>query len=262
MVKLICISHHLQFAVMKRLFLIVMVVFLGQCQNKQTNLDGHYVSTNLPYDNSYFTLDIIDSLVLINKNVVFLDQRDTIIIDPKTNSFIRSTREMFPFFDFGLINDTVMLRFAHDGGEDIIKFIKATPSASEFFSPSLVEIEPEQYLNESTFKTDGFNIKNIIVGPLKKGVSWPNPDSLYIEFENAVFIDLEDISRIGASLDSESISNWVIGLHLNKDVPQSIANQLRFELLKNYDRKKIAESRLHGNQLVYIEISADTNTPE
>lgn len=261
MVKLICISHHLQFIVMKSLLLIVMLVFLSQCQNKQTNLDGHYISTNLPYDNSYYTLDIIDSLVLINKNVVFLDQRDTIIIDPKKNLFIRSTREMFPFFDFGLISDTVMLRFAHDGGEDIIKFIKATPSASEFFSSSLIEIEPEQYRNESQFKIDGLNIKNITVGPLKKGASWPNPDSLYIEFENEVFIDLEDISRIGASLDSDSISNWAIGLHLNKHVPQSVAKQVRLELLKNYDRKKIAESRLDGNQLVYIEISADTNTP-
>lgn len=247
---------------MKRIFLMAMLVFLAQCQNKQTNLDGHYVSTNLPYDNRYYTLDIIDSLVLINKNVVFLDQRDTIIIDPKTNSFIRSTREMFPFFDFGLINDTVMLQFAHDGGEDIIKFIKATPSASEFFSPSLIEIEPEQYHNESEFKIDGLNVKNIVVGPLKNGVSWSKPDSLYIEFENEIFIDLKDIARIGPSLDSDSVSNWAICLHLDKHVPQPVANQLRLALLKNYDHKKIAESRLSDNKLIYIEISVDTNTPD
>lgn len=246
---------------MKRIFLIAILIFLAQCQNKQTNLNGHYVSTNLFNDDSYHTLDIVDSLVLFNKNVVFLDLRDTIIIDPKTKSFIKSTQG-FPFFDIGIMKDTVILHYTHDGGEDIIKFIKATHSASEFFSPSLIEIEPEQYRNETQFKIDDLNIKNIIVGPLKKGVSWPKPDSLYLEYENEIFIDLKDTSRIGPSLDSDSVSNWAIALHLNKHVPQSVANQLRLALLKNYDRKKIAESRLHGNQLVYIEISVDANTPE
>jgi hypothetical protein len=137
MVKLICISRHHQF-IMKRIFLMAMLVFLAQCQNKQTNLNGHYVSTNLFNDDSYHTLDIVDSLALFNKNVVFLDLRDTIIIDPITNSFIRSTRG-FPFFDIEIMKDTVILHY-NDGGEGIIKFIKATPSTSEFFSSSHIEI--------------------------------------------------------------------------------------------------------------------------
>lgn len=245
---------------MKCIFLMAMLVFLAQCQNKQTNLNGHYVSTNLFNDDSYHTLDIVDSLALFNKNVVFLDLRDTIIIDPITNSFIRSTRG-FPFFDIEIMKDTVILHY-NDGGEGIIKFIKATPSTSEFFSSSHIEIEPEQYHNESQFKIEGLNIKNIIVGPSKKGILWTEPDSIYIEFENEIFIDLKDIARIGPSLDSDSISNWAIGLHLNKHVPQPVANQLRLALLKNYDHKKIAESRLSDNKLIYIEISVDTNTPD
>jgi hypothetical protein len=249
-------------APIKDLLLILMLAFLGQCQSKRINIDGHYVSTNLPYDNSYYTLDIIDSIVLVNKNTVFLNQRDTIIIDPVKNSFVRSTRKMFPFFDFELVNDTVMLQFVHDGGEDIIKFIKATPSASEFFSQSLIEIEPMQYRNESQFKIDGLNIKNITVGPLKKGIGWPKPDSLYIEYENEIFIDLKDIPRIGASLESDSISNWAISLNLDKNIPQPIANQLRMELAKNYSRERITETRLSGNKLIYIEISSDGNKPD
>lgn len=247
---------------MKNLLPVTMLVFLSQCQSKRVNIDGHYVSTDHLTDNSYYTLNITDSLVFFNKNSVFLDQRDTIIIDPESNTFIRSTREMFPFFDFELVNDTVMLKFSHDGGEDIIKFIKGTPSASEFFSQSLIEIEPMQYRNESQFKIDGLNIKNITVGPLKKGIGWPEPDSLYIEYENEIFIDLKDIRRIGASLESDSISNWGISLNLDKNIPQPIVNQLRMELIKNYSRERITETRLSGNKLVYIEILTDGNKPE
>src|SRR5207253_1600417 len=127
-------------------------------------------------------------LVLFNKNIVFTSQRDTIIIDSKTNSFVRSTREMFPIFDFKVSKDTVILDYYHDAGTDKIKFIKDIPTNNDYFSSSFVDIELEKYLDEFQVTPEGLQIKNVTVGTLKKGIRWAKADSIYIEFENEVFL--------------------------------------------------------------------------
>lgn len=244
---------------MKRLFPIILAGLLIHCQTEKVNLNGHYVSLSKFDNNSYLTLDIVDSLVLINRTIVFMDQRDTIIIDQKTNSFVRSTREMFPFFDFRVSKDTVILEFAHDAGTDKIKFIKDIPTNNDYFSNSLIDVELEKYLDEPQVVLEGLQIKNVTVGTLKKGIKWAEADSNYIEFENEVFLDLKDISKLGPSFESDSIRNWVICLNLDKQVPSSLSDRLKSELVKNYKDDRLIQTKINGNELLYVKMTTAGN---
>src|SRR5690606_41305833 len=107
---------------MKRLHTIIIIIGLsGGCQTEVDNLEGHYISTRQLSSDTYETLDIEDSLVLINKASVFLGQRDTILIVKKTNSLISSTIAMLPIFELKVVNDIIEIHFKHDAGRDKIK---------------------------------------------------------------------------------------------------------------------------------------------
>lgn len=245
--------------IMKRLLPIILAGLLTQCQTEKANLDGHYVSIDKFDDNSYMTLDIVDSLVLINKNIVFIDQRDTIIINSKTNSFVSSTREMYPFFDFKVLKDTVVLHYSHDGGDDKMKFVRDIPSSSDYFSSSLIDIELNNYHNEPEANINESQIKNITIGALKKGIRWAKSDTIYIEYENEVFINFDDISKIGRVLDSDSIKNWVICLNLDKEVPIAISDRIKSDLRNSYSDEQLIQTQLGGDKIIYVKMTTAGN---
>lgn len=113
---------------MKRLYIIFILVSLIQCVTKVDSLNGRYTSIIKYPDGRYETLDIVDSLVLVDRIVLGGHERDTIVIDPETKEFVRVTpKSGYPIFDFKIVGDTIEVHYEHDLGQGKIKFIRATP---------------------------------------------------------------------------------------------------------------------------------------
>lgn len=98
-----------------------------QCSTKVDNLDGYYISPNKFPDGRYETLEIIGSLVLVDRIVLGGHERDTIVTNPRTRKFIKATpKSMYPLLDFKVVGDTIEVHFEHDLGQDKIKFVRST----------------------------------------------------------------------------------------------------------------------------------------
>jgi hypothetical protein len=111
---------------MKRLYIIFILISLIQCSTKTDSLNGRYVSAIKYLDGRYETLDIVDSLVLVDRIVLGAHERDTIFIDPETKKFVRvNSKSMFPIFDFKTVGDTIEIHYEHDLGQGKNKFVKA-----------------------------------------------------------------------------------------------------------------------------------------
>lgn len=189
---------------------ILFAVISSSCQDG--DLNGHYVSVdksiNKFYGERYLTLDIIDSLVILNKRLVFSEQKDTIVIDRSTRKFIKS-----------------------------------------------LNVEPEVYANQSQVQIQNLNFENLIVGKLKTVAGWEGAaDSIYIEYENEVFIHYSDIARLNKVLVKDTLINRSVCLHLDRGIPNSLAFLLKSGLLKSIGKEKLFESRLDKNELVYIKL--------
>jgi len=241
---------------MKRLHIIIIIIIgLSGCQTKVENLDGHYISTGQLTADTYETLDIKDSLVLINKGNAFLGQRDTIVIDTKSNSFISSTRAMFPIFDFKVVNDTIELHFEHDAGQDKIKFIKGThTNPADYFSTSHIDVDLLDYDSGELIDTNDLKIINLTIGPLKRGTDWGtnDKDSICIEFENEVFLQKNELRNLATKLIQDDDDKVILCLNFDKRVTQSVATEIRNDLKKNVGKLKVTESRNRNSDIVYL----------
>lgn len=110
---------------MKRLYLLLLLVVLIQCSTKVDSLNGYYISPDKFPDGRYETLEIIDSLVLLDRIVLGGHERDTIVINLRTRKFVKATpKSMYPILDFKMVGDTIEIHFEHDLGQSKIKFIK------------------------------------------------------------------------------------------------------------------------------------------
>src|SRR5690606_12312640 len=241
---------------MKRLHTIIIIIGLsGGCQTEVDNLEGHYISTSQLTSDTYETLDIEDSLVLINKASVFLGQRDTILIDTKTNSFISSTRAMFPIFDLKVVNDTIEIHFEHDAGQDKIKFIKGTHiNPADYFSTSYIDVDLLEYDSGELIEINDLKMVNLTIGPLKKGTDWGinDMDSICIEFENEFFLKRSEFQQLIDKLILDNDDEAILCLNFDKRVPRSVAMEIRNELEEKVGNIKITESRNRGNEIVYV----------
>lgn len=240
---------------MKRTYIIIIIIGLSGCQTKVVNLNGHYISISKLKNDTYETLDINDSLVLINKDNVFITQRDTIVIDTETNSFISSTRVMFPIYDFKVVNDTIELHFQHDAGQEKVKFIKgAKKSPKDYFSTSYIDIDLLDYQNEELINTNDLEILNLIIGPVKKGIDWltNDKDSIYIEFENEFFLQKNEIKSLADKLIQGNDKKVILCLNYDKRVTQSMKGEIKNELIKIIGNLEMTESRDKDNEIVYL----------
>jgi hypothetical protein len=247
---------------MKKLFYLALVSILAQCHNDRVKLNGHYVSASKS-DYGYETLDILDSVIIVNKSLVFAEARDTIIIDPTTNSFVSSTREMFPSFGVSYSKDTVILDYTHDAGDDQAKFVKAPPSSRDYFSTSCIDIELTEYEDEAKFDISQSKIRNITVGTLKRDLAAYVPDSIYLEYESEQFLSNSDLLRIGQGLDREQTMNWVLCLSIDTRVPDSVSERLRSMIGRSVGFERLVETRISNGVLVYVKRPAvDPANPE
>ncbi len=117
---------------MTRFYLLLLLIVLIQCSTKVDSLNGYYISPDNFPDGRYETLEIIDSLVLVDRIVLGGHERDTIVINPRTRKFIKATpKSMYPILDFKVVGDTIEVHFEHDIGQGKIKFVSSTQSHSK-----------------------------------------------------------------------------------------------------------------------------------
>jgi hypothetical protein len=238
---------------MKIFYPIVIFIGLSGCQSKVDNLDGHYVSVGKPGD-TYETLDIADSLVLINISSVFRGQRDTVVIDTKTNSFLSSTRAMFPIFDFKVVNDTIEVHFEHDAGQDKIKFVKGHTNAADHFSTSYIDVDLLDYDSGKLIDANDLRIVNLTIGPLKKGTDWgtSDKDSICIEYENEFFLQRNELQKLSDKLILDIDDKVILCLNFDKRVSRQVTTEIKNALEKIAGNVIVTESRSRGNEIVYV----------
>lgn len=231
----------------------IIISGLFSCSRNVEVLNGHYVAVNDLISDGYATIDIHDSLVLLNHSSVFFDDRDTIIIDPTDNSFIRSNRIPFPIYEFEASNDTIFVSYAYDAGEETIKFIKKKVSPMfNFFAESSIDIQLIPYNNEDLSEVELSKPINLIIGRLKENIDWPevDPDSIIIEFEGFDYLDINDLPELNAHL--QQTNSTVLCLHFDKRVPTQVATEIRNKLDNAFKTYDVVESRFNGTDLVFI----------
>ena len=247
---------------MRQVLVLLILLLLIQCQHKKQRLQGHYVSIGQLEGDRYETLDINDSLILLNKTSVFYDQHDTVVINPEHHSFIRATRAMFPYYDFSLKGDTVLLMFSHDGGEDTVKYIPASKSIHDHFSTSLIEMDLPGWEGQKTIIVNELNTRNLVIGPLKEGVRWDteNNDSIFIECDNQTFLhSLAELRMLAKELSKDS-TVITLCVHVDKKVSDQSIKEIRALLNEGAGNLKIVETRIkEDTTLVYI---ASENNPK
>jgi hypothetical protein len=151
---------------MKRPYIILTLIILTQCQTKVDSLNGHYISVNEFGDGRWETLEIVDSLILVNRIVMGVNERDTVVIDRLTNKIVTITpKSLFPIVDFKLNGDTIELHCEGDLGQYQIKFLRTTQVNSKYhFSNNYVDSNLADYNEEELVSTNGLKIKNLTVG--------------------------------------------------------------------------------------------------
>lgn len=231
---------------MRTIFIILGLFCLTTfCKTKTENIEGYYVSTE--NNGQFYTIDIRDTLVLLNTDNIFTNQHDSIIIDLKDNSFIRSSPRMFPFYDLKATKDKVTLFFEHDAGNETIEFYKAElrDKKKNLYSTSNLNIELMD-CDGSCYDISDTNIKNILVGQPKRKNEWS--DSVQLELDNDIFIKMTDINKMNEIITD---STAIISLHFDKNVPSDVWTRIKKET-KGL-RNKVVEARFSGDKLKYVD---------
>jgi hypothetical protein len=215
------------------------------CKNKTKNIDGYYISTE--NNGQFYTIDIRDTLALINTDNIFTHQHDTIIVNLKDNSFVRSSPRMFPFYDFKATNDKVTLFFEHDAGNETIEFYRteSRDKKRNLYSTSNLNIRLLD-CDSSCYDISDTNVKNILIGRPKRKNEWG--DSVQIELDNDIFIKMADLKIMNEIITD---STAIISLHFDKNVPLDVRTRIKNETkgLKN----RVVEARFSGDKLKYVD---------
>ncbi len=232
--------------------ILIIFALLG-CTRKAEVLNGHYVAVNDLIGDGYATIDVQDSVVLLNKSSVFYDERDTIIINTKRNTFVRSNRRPFPIYDFSADHDTIYVSYAYDAGEETIKFIpmEISPMFS-YFAESNIDIQLRPYDNEIITSVQQNKVVNLIIGRAKEGIKWPEPhrDKILIEFERFDYVEDDELPELIRQIQEEN--DRVLCLHFDKRVPLDVATDIRSRIKNTAITCDIVESRINETELVYI----------
>lgn len=225
----------------------VLLLLLIFSIKKIEKLDGHYVSVDKLSDNPYLTLDISDSVILVSKNSIFMYDRDTIIINTKNNSFIRSAQPFFPFCDFKVTRNGISLFYEHDAGVARVDFIRDSfvNELETYYTTTKLKIDLKKCDSLYFCIDNHVALKNIPIG-LPKNESFGN--SIKIQVEDA-FISTEELKQNSSFFADSSL--WIC-LHFDKNVPDSLYTRIKNEF-KKYVNNSVIEARAKNNKIVYMD---------
>jgi hypothetical protein len=230
-----------------RVSCVVLLFLLIFSIKKIEKLDGHYVSVDKTKNEPYATLDISDSVILVNRNSISIHDRDTVIINTKNNSFIRSTQPFFPFCDFKVTKNGISLFYQHDAGIESVDFIRDTfvNELETYYTTSKLKIDLKNCAS-LYFRIDNHvALKNIPIG-VPKNESFGN--SIKIQVEDA-FISTEELKQNSSFFADSSL--WIC-LHFDKNVPDSLYTRIKKEF-KKYVHNRVIEARAKNDKIVYMD---------
>lgn len=233
------------------------LIFLAQCQSEVKNLNGHYISVYEFGDGRWETLEMVDSLALVNRIIMALNERDTVIIDQSTHEIVSITPEStYSIVGFKVNGDTIELRCEDDLGHYEIKFLRTSQTDPRYhFANSYIDIHLGDYNNEQELASvNDLKIKNVTVGFLKgyflqgrwSGVN----DSLYIEFDNSMLLRKDEFEMLMERLTESTDTTWILCLNLDKGVPESMSSEIKDILRKS--QLKVVEARNRNGEIVYL----------
>jgi hypothetical protein len=243
-----------------RISIVTLIAICCGCSGTVHDPDGHYVLESYSQQGRYFTLDIVDSIVLLNKSSVFKNQRDTIFIDPTHNTFRRAASNPLNIFGFRTEGDSIVLSYGTNGDGSELVFVKREENIDrDIYANSLLDVEPtpcepdckHSHISETT-KT-----RHLLVGPPKPGVApgmMLKPDSVLMEFHNLTFLDMKNLQALTREMKKAGED---LCLHIDKDIPNAKVIALRTELRSNSNGMTIFESRMKDGKLVFIESPVD-----
>ncbi len=226
------------------------------CSGTVHDPDGHYVLESYSQHGRYFTLDVADSVVLLNKSSIFMNQRDTIFIDPVHHTYRNAVTNQLNIFGWRSEGDSIIMSYGTRGdGSELVFVRSAEDPGHDVFSNSMLDVELTPCESECGHAHIPENklMRHLLVGPPKPGVApgmMLKPDSILMEFHNITFLGMNNLQALTREMKK---AGEKLCLHFDKDTPREMTTALRSELWSHADGMTILESRMKDGRVVFVE---------
>jgi hypothetical protein len=194
-------------------------------------------------------------MLLLNKSLIFRNQRDTIFIDTKSNAIRNAASNELHVYAFRTEGDTVVLSYGEDGSGSDMVFVKSSSDLQrDLYSNSFLDIQLNQCEGAAVDLPESDKFRHLLVGPPKLGLAagmMMKQDSIVMEFHNLTFIDLNDVGILAREMKKAGEN---LCIHIDKKTPDAHVISLRAELSKHAQGMKILEGRIKEGRVVYVEV--------
>ena len=243
------------FFALKIIYIALIAIFFNACKNL-SDYAGFYVTKGYFENDTYMTMTIYDNdtVVCLNENNIDVDFTRNIIIG-KTE-FIKGWYCLFvaikPY------KDSIHLLLQHDYSyPEITTFYKSPnkQSPKDRFCRSNLDINLKNFDSETDtlIKINEGKIHHLNIGHVRPKF-WKlfGQDSIKIEnYQFEHFINKSDFNGLFEYLD-EFKTDCFISINSDKSVPDIIIEELRKDFAQFCDNKRIIESRIKDNTIVYV----------
>jgi hypothetical protein len=239
-----------------RIPLVALIVICYGCSGTLPKPTGHYVLESHDQQGRYLTLDIQDSMLLLNKSLIFQNQRDTIFIDTKRSIVRNAESNELHVYALKAEGDTVVLSYGDpdDASSDMV-FVRSTADPQrDLYSNSFLDVQLDQCEGNGVDIEESGKFRHLLIGRPKAGLAasmMMDRDSIVMEFHNMTFIGLKDVSILAREMKK---AGEHLCVHIDKETPDAHVLSLRAELSKHAQGMKILEGRMKEGRVVYVDV--------
>lgn len=240
-----------------RFAITTLVAICCGCAGTAHDPNGHYVLESYTQQGRYLTLDVKDSIVLLNRSSVFYNQRDTIIIDPRQHTLKSAVLNHLNIRQFHTVSDSVFLHYGSGPVGSKAVFIRAEADAlRDAYANSLLDVNPNECdvgcVHSHVAEKE--NMRHLLVGKPKAGVAKRiglRDDSIVMEFHNVTFLGIKELEPL---LREMKKAGDLLCLHVDKNVPAEKSTELLQELARIDREIRLLEGRWKDGKVVYVKI--------
>ena len=232
------------------LFILFYLFILNSCRYNNVNpYNGHWhlISDSTSIDNYYFTLDIEDSVSIINKYDISSKSYDCKKLYHKEDKWIVFNEDFYNF-ELSLRNDILILKDSLFNYEWVQVNNTYCDKINDAFSLILLEIELDSAYNTKLLDINEKRFSIINIGKLKNGLH----ESLYInDFDIQLgsgictFTDIEDF--LNAEIEISNTNSDSLSVLINLD--KRISDSLKFDVIEKV--RKVVD--LDNIYMIYID---------
>lgn len=240
-----------------RFAITTLVAICCGCAGTGHDPNGHYVLESYTQQGRYLTLDVKDSIVLLNRSSVFHNQRDTIFIDPDRHTLKSAVLNHLNIRQFHTVSDSVFLHYGPGPTGSKAVFIRAEANpARDAYANSMLDVYPSECDQQCEHQhvAEQQNMRHLLVGRPKPGVAKHiglRDDSIVMEFHNITFLGFKELEPL---LREMKKAGDHLCIHVDKNVPAEKSAELRNELSRLDREMKLHEGRWKDGQIVYVRI--------